>query len=217
MKSVISGTTEEQRQNWSAEITAHVTGLAEWDRSQTLLAFLPMAGEVDTTGIITRSLNAGKSVGLPRMYGEEIKFHKIETLDGPWDPHPYGLKEPQISLPIIDPCSADSGNICVITPGLCFDRGGNRLGFGKGYYDRLIMRCGGIENRQIFFAGVCFRIQLVDAVPTGERDRTLDAIVTEGGIVLRRERQGGGQPATIRRLRGKLKWEGDLDQMRRDK
>ncbi len=186
MKSVISGTTAGERDKWSAEITKYVTGLAEWGRSRTLLAFLPMEGEVDTAGVITRSLSAGKMVGIPRMYGQEIKFHKIESLDGPWDPHPYGLKEPALTLPLIDPCSPETGAVCVITPGLCFDRAGNRLGFGKGYYDRLITRCGSIKDRQIFFAGVCFRIQLVDAVPTGEEDRTLDAVVTEGGIAWRR-------------------------------
>ena len=183
MKSIISGTTMEERSGWSAGITKHVTALDEWSGSRTLLAFLPMTGEIDTTGIISRSLNAGKSVAVPRMYGKEIKFHKIDTLDGPWDPHPYGLKEPDVSLPLIDPCSADTGDICVITPGICFDKRGNRLGFGKGYYDRLITRCEGIENRKIFFAGVCFRIQLVESVPVGERDRALDAVVTEGGIV----------------------------------
>jgi 5-formyltetrahydrofolate cyclo-ligase len=182
MKSIISQASPEKRGDWSAEITKQVTGLAEWESCQTLLAFFPMTGEVDTSAIIDHSLNTGKSVGVPRMYGEEIKFHKIDTLDGPWDPHPYGLKEPEVSLPIIDPCSADSGNICVITPGLCFDTRGNRLGFGKGFYDRFIARCECVENREVFFAGVCFRIQLVDTVPTGELDHILDAVVTEGGI-----------------------------------
>lgn len=191
MKAVISRTARTERDEWSNGITEKVIGLAEWENCQTVLAFLPMAGEVDTTGIITRSLKAGKAVGVPRMYGPDIKFHKIDTVDGPWDHHPYGLPEPPVSLPVIDPCSANAGDTFVVTPGLCFDNQGNRLGFGRGYYDRVIRRCRSAENRRIFFAAVCFNLQLVECVPTGEHDCVLDLIVTESGVAWKQEVRHG--------------------------
>jgi len=191
MKALISRTTGTERGEWSSKITDRVTALSEWTASTTILAFLPMTGEVNTTAIITRSLEAGKIVGVPRMYGADIKFHRIESLDGPWEPHPYGLKEPPAAQPVIDPCSAGNGDICVITPGLCFDKRGNRLGFGRGYYDRLITGCRSVETRKIFFAAVCFDIQLVDWVPTDKHDCVLDLIVTESGIAWRQEKHRG--------------------------
>ena len=184
MKAVIAKTSERERNKWSEDIAKHATALGEWDLSPILLAFLPMTGEVDTTGIISRAFKTGKVVGLPRMYGEDIEFHKIDTPDGPWDPHPYGVKEPAASLPIIDPCSDE--DIYVITPGLCFDREGNRLGFGRGYYDRLITRCRVVKSRTIFFAAVCFNIQLVESIPVDEHDCVVDAIITETGLAWHR-------------------------------
>jgi 5-formyltetrahydrofolate cyclo-ligase len=188
MKSVVTEVSEEDRDRWSSGITGHLTALPEWHRCRTVLAFLPMKIEVDTRGIIARSLAEGKTVGVPRMYGEEIKFHKIDSIDGPWDCHPYGIDEPPLSLPEIDLSSIDYGNICVITPGLCFDREGQRLGFGKGCYDRFNLHCSKVAAGRAFFAGICFNIQLVDLVPVSEFDRRLDAVVTESGVVYRRYR-----------------------------
>ncbi len=192
IKSVIDRTRRADRAAWSARIAEHVTGLAEWGRCPMVLAFLPMYGEVNTTGMINLAFSTGKTVGVPRMYGHHIEFHKIESIEGPWDLHPYGVREPPETLPVIDPCDGDTGDIFVITPGLSFDVKGRRLGFGKGYYDRMIDRCRSKTDGLIFFAGVCFSVQLVETVPTGPYDRLVDAIVTEDGLVFHGSRQATG-------------------------
>jgi 5-formyltetrahydrofolate cyclo-ligase len=190
MKSVIAATTPQQRRAWSEQIAAQITGLSEWDTCQTVLAFLPRDGEVDTVGMIELALSAGKTVGVPRMHSHHIEFHRIESIDHSWDHHPYGLREPPKSLPIIDPCAPDAGEMLVITPGLCFDSDGRRLGFGRGYYDRFVERCRNEKDRRIFFAAVCFAVQLIDRVPAGPHDRIVDAIFTEHGLAFRREPAG---------------------------
>ena len=186
MRSVIAATTPSQRAAWSTKITRQVTGLSDWDACRTVLAFLPMDGEVDTTAMIQRALREGKTVGLPRMRRHHIECHSIASLDGPWETHPFGVREPPATLPVIDPCAADAGKMLVITPGLCFDAAGRRLGFGKGYYDRLLERCRDEKDREILFVAVCFTIQIIDRVPAGEHDRIVDAIVTEQGITFHR-------------------------------
>lgn len=182
MKGILGGVDREHRAAWSLTILEIVLSHSRWERSELILAYLPMPAEVDTTPIVEAALSAGKSVGVPRMYGAEIRFHKIPDLAGPWDFHPYGLREPPIDLPVIDPCSMKGGEVFVVTPGLCFDTGGKRLGFGKGYYDKFITRCREDSKADFFFAGICFAVQLVSGVPAEDHDCVLDAVITERGV-----------------------------------
>ncbi len=69
--------------------------------------------------------------------------------------------------------------ILVATPGLAFDRAGNRLGRGKGYYDRFLAGARGALGRDITAIGLGFSEQLVEEVPHTERDQRLDGVVTE--------------------------------------
>ena len=186
MKSTVAVTTAEQRLQWSEQIAGHVTSLPEWKTCRTILAFLPTDYEVNIVGMIENALSAGKTVAVPRMRRHHIEFHKIESTKHSWEHHPFGVREPPESLPIVDPCAEDAENIFVITPGLCFDMHGRRLGFGKGYYDRLLEQCRLKTDRWAFFAGVCFSVQLMDDVPIGPYDKLVDAIVTEKGVVLHR-------------------------------
>ena len=181
MRTAIAATTKDQRRAWSARIEEYVTGLPEWRESQTVLAFLSMDGEVDTSGMLKKALAAKKTVAVPRMYSRTIKFHRIESGKGPWEHHPFGVREPPETLPVIDPCADNTGEVLVITPGLCFDDNGTRLGFGKGYYDRLLERCRRRKTK-IYFAAVCFSIQLIDEVPSDVHDCPVDVIITENGI-----------------------------------
>lgn len=61
----------------------------------------------------------------------------------------------------------------IVVPGVAFDRRLNRLGRGKGYYDRLLST---LQARKV---GICFDFQLKDAIPTEPFDRKMDAILTE--------------------------------------
>lgn len=184
MKAAIARTSEKQRRGWSSRIVEYVTALPVWINSNTVLAFLSMDGEIDTTGIIEKALSEQKTVAIPRMYGDEIRFHRIKSLAGPWEVHRYGIREPAESSPIVNPCAESSGNVIVITPGLCFDSKGRRLGFGRGYYDRLLNRCRTKNSGNVFSVAVCFSLQLIERVPADTHDCPVDAIVTENGVIL---------------------------------
>jgi 5-formyltetrahydrofolate cyclo-ligase len=182
MKSALGAVSAEVRAEWSSRIASEVQKLPQWQSSPAILAFLSMPTEVDTTALLEAAFSEGKTVGVPRMNGSEINFHEITSLKGPFEPHPYGLREPVATLPVLDPLRIDSRDVFVVTPGLCFDGGSARLGFGRGYYDRLITLCRDLPEKNFYFAGVCFHIQLIDCVPTGDHDRTLDALITEHGV-----------------------------------
>lgn len=185
MRSIIAAVPREKRSEWSARIAGHVISLPEWKESQTVLAFLPMEDEVDTTGILEKAFSEQKTVAVPRMHPDHLQFHKISSLTGPWEHHPFGVRQPPATLPVVDPCDDASEQVLVITPGLCFDRRGGRLGFGKGYYDRVLSSCRRERSGKVFFAAVSFSIQLVDKVPVGPHDCSVDAVITERGIEFR--------------------------------
>lgn len=167
---------------WSGEIAESIRRLSCFAKASTLLGFLPMPDEVDTIPILRWGLEEGKSIFVPRMYGDEIKFHRLENLCGPWDEHPFGVREPNKDLPLFQP-AARTGETLVVTPGLAFDTSGGRLGFGKGYYDRFIAHCRSVDSANtILFVGVCFRTQILEKIPAGEYDCILDGLISNSGI-----------------------------------
>ena len=70
----------------------------------------------------------------------------------------------------------------LLVPLLAFDARCNRLGYGGGYYDRTIALLPGVRT-----IGCAFAVQQVDAVPVLPHDRSLDAVVTERGVIMRPE------------------------------
>ncbi len=169
----------ELRAEKSREITEKVILLPEWKEAHVVLAFLPMPEEVDTTGLIGEALESGKTVGIPRMgRGNGMEFHAIPSLEGPWENHPYGVREPASHLPVIDP-SVAGGKTLVLTPGLAFDRRCNRLGRGKGFYDVYLSRFSGY----LIPIGLAFALQIVDEVPLDPNDVPLRGIVTQKEIL----------------------------------
>lgn len=154
----------------------------EWNDASVVLAFLPMEREVQTNTLINSAVADGKFVAVPRMHDGEIKFYKIYGLSDPWDLHPYGVREPKTSAPRFNDYVSSGDTIFACTPGLAFDGRGNRLGHGKGYYDRFISKCRK-SKAQYFFVGLCFSLQLVDRVPISENDQPLDYLICENQII----------------------------------
>ena len=88
----------------------------------------------------------------------------------------FGVREP-----VIEKCKkvASFDNTIIILPGLCFDSNGNRLGYGKGYYDRFLQ----IRNWNIHRPFLCYNSLIVKNVPTDIYDKKVDLIVSENGVV----------------------------------
>lgn len=180
-----------------------VTALPMWSSARTILAFLSMKHEIDTFEIIGRALSDSKSLGVPKMYGDHIGFHLIDSADGPWEMHPYGIREPIEEFPLVDFSNPALYPLMVITPGLAFDLEGRRLGHGRGYYDRVFAeittkypeRTGLFAENDAslnslsvatsqwaFSVAVCLDFQIVDRVPTGPSDFPVDIVVTGRGV-----------------------------------
>jgi 5-formyltetrahydrofolate cyclo-ligase len=143
--------------------------------------FSAFGTEVATDLLVARLRERGSRVLLPVLEGGEI--HMAEY--GPGEAlveTAYGPREPA------DRSRVRSADIdAVIVPGLAFDSAGNRIGYGRGYYDRFLVSL----PPRVIRVGVCFSAQLVDAVPHGEGDEPVDLVVTELGVVDTGRRRGG--------------------------
>ncbi len=131
--------------------------------------------EADTFDFIRLCLAMGKRAALPRVSGREMDFYWIESLDD-LKPGAYGIPEPG------EHCqkAEDSRRACMILPGLAFDRGGHRLGYGGGYYDRYLERHPfPVENR----IALAYECQITETVPWEPEDIPVGMIVTEAGAV----------------------------------
>jgi 5-formyltetrahydrofolate cyclo-ligase len=123
--------------------------------------------------MIERLAAQGRQVVLPRIESGEA----LPVTYRPGDPvsgTAFGAMEPSAGA-LVDPERLDA----VVMPGVAFDRAGNRVGYGGGYYDRLLGR----TRADIHTIAVAFAVQLVDAVPVGHQDRRVDIVVTEDEVI----------------------------------
>jgi len=168
----------------SHHLCAHLTHLldeiVETDVEH-LLAWIPyFPGEVDLSSLISEQLSRRK-IYLPRaMPDYSMEFISI---DDRWlhavSHGLHGIPEPNDESAVRYDC-ANAGTTAVIVPGLAFDRDGNRLGRGKGYYDRFLSRSG-MQNA--FKIGVCWELQVVQEFPIESHDVPMDYLCHERDLI----------------------------------
>lgn len=153
-------------QSQSAKILAALEAHPAFRAAHTVLLYHSLPDEVDTHDFI-REWSDKKQILLPVVVGDDLEL-RIYT--GPEDlaTGSYGIEEPTGEL-FTDYTSIDF----IAVPGVAFDRNGNRLGRGKGYYDRLLPRI-----PSAYKAGICFPFQIVEEVPAEPFDIRMDEIIT---------------------------------------
>lgn len=163
---------EDDRSARSRAIADRFFGLPETAAAETVLAFWSFGSEVDTGPLIARLRSQGKTVALPRIEGNEVA-PVVAAPETPMREASFGAMEPE--GPALDVAELD----LVVVPGVAFDRSCGRLGYGGGYYDRLL------EKRRDGVAAIAigFALQIVDRVPIGAIDRRTDGVVTETDVI----------------------------------
>jgi 5-formyltetrahydrofolate cyclo-ligase len=181
MKRMLAGLAEGDLRERSGRVAERFVLTAAWAAADTVLCFLSMAHEIRTGTLIERARTAGKRVAVPRIEGDDIRFLLMPGEARGLKRDRWGIPVPGPDWPVLD--LASSHRMLVAAPGLAFDREGNRLGRGKGYYDRFLVRARG-EAPAITTIAICLSEQLVPAVPHGESDQRLDGIVTEDETIM---------------------------------
>ena len=157
--------TPEYEKTASESIEAALLQTREYIAAKTVFIYVSMPGEPETRGVIENALERGKTVLVPKCVGENMTAVEIRSLDD-LRPGAYGIPEPadgeawsgETDLAVV-PCAAASRDL-------------NRLGHGRGYYDRFL------AGREIFKLCLCFDKLLCD-VPAETHDIKMDMVITE--------------------------------------
>lgn len=167
----------EARRRRSREIAKRLLASPEFGAARTIHFYLAAAAEVQTEEMIQEALRLKKRVVVPVVQPETnalmlsvlVDFHPSRL-----QPGPYGISEPRPQYQKrVDPKEVDLW----VIPGVAFDFVGNRLGFGGGYYDRLLS---GTSGRKV---GVAFEFQVVDRLPIEPTDHPVDLVMTEARTI----------------------------------
>ncbi len=165
----------DQKAAMDEKICRTFISLATYRYASILLLYAPKSDEVNVLPIAEKALADGKKVAFPRCIPDshDMEYHFVTSLDQ-LARGTYGLLEPTPDLPKYDRDSIEP-TACII-PALVYDKRGYRLGYGKGYYDRYLGKYAGSK------VGMIYSDFIIDTLPRGRFDLSVDFIVTEKGL-----------------------------------
>ena len=156
------------------EVEARLVQLPVFNEAKTVLTYARFGSEAGTTGIVARILMSGRRLVLPRVEGDQLALCVITNPVMDLTPGKWGIPEPVAGLPTVKTSEID----LFLLPGLAFDEHGGRLGYGRGFFDRVLADAGGGTK-----IGLAFEGQMVDKVPVTKTDVPMDMIVTSDRII----------------------------------
>jgi len=145
---------------------------AEYIKAEVIMVFLSLANEIDTTPVVLRAWQSSKRVLAPKVSWNQRRMLPIEirSLTDDLTVSTMGIREPATGIPF--PISMID---LVLVPGLAFDEYGNRLGRGRGFFDRFLAH----PEFEGVACAMAFEEQMAAQVPVGPLDRRVDMIVTD--------------------------------------
>jgi 5-formyltetrahydrofolate cyclo-ligase len=158
----------------SNQIARNLFSLPEFRDARVIATYVAKSDEAQTEPIITEALRSGKQVIVPRSDPSTLRlsFSPIKDLKE-LKPGTFGIPEPhrgQVVIPLVD-------SDLVLVPVVAWDPNGNRIGYGKGYFDRELKSRGRAPA-----VGLAFEMQRHDIIPADSGDERLDMLITETGI-----------------------------------
>lgn len=163
----------------SREIIRQLCGLAAYRTARTVLGYLNFGSELESELWVRQALADGKRVLLPRVNkaGNHLELFEVGDLGSDVAPGAFGIHEP-----IIERCrhfeALDEIDL-ILLPGVAFDRMGGRLGYGGGFFDKLLAH---LPHRPVLIAGA-FALQVVKEIPQEPTDCKIDWLVTENETI----------------------------------
>ncbi|GAB5550289.1 MAG: 5-formyltetrahydrofolate cyclo-ligase [Sandaracinaceae bacterium] len=166
----------EANEKRSRAICERIMALPEWERARTVLAFVSMPREVQTRVAVEAAWTAGKQIATTRLSRSDPGALELceWTRDTPLEESGMMFLQPPRESPLV----ADDAIDLVLVPALAVDARGHRIGFGKGFYDRLLPR---LTNA--FRVAVAFDFEQIAEVPNVETDAPVHAIVTDEKVL----------------------------------
>jgi len=165
----------ETRKAKDENIRRRLLTLPEFTKARAILFYASFRSEVDTMQLLQRSLLEGKTVVLPRVdtSSTSLVLYSIRSMED-LAPGCNGILEPLLNE---DRSLNDAGIDLMIIPGVAFDEHCNRLGYGKGFYDRLLSR----KNAPA--VALAYEEQILESIPADAHDIKMDKIITDTRII----------------------------------
>lgn len=172
LRSVLAGIPAEEVAARSHRACEHLFAQPEFAKAEIVMVFLSLATEIDTSPIVLRAWQQRKRVLAPKVSWGQRRMLPVEirSLTDDLAETTMGIREPLSGIPFPIPLID-----LVIVPGLAFDEFGNRLGRGRGFYDRFLANP---ELRSVA-CGMAFEAQVVPSMPVGPLDRRVQMLVTD--------------------------------------
>ena len=173
LKSTRASIPEATRMNAANSITEQILRLNEIRDARTIFIYISYASEVHTHALIKALLAAGKTLAVPKIINSD--YMQAETFSS-WEdlvPGELGILTPTDSTPCNGPFDV------AITPGLGFTLSGQRMGFGRGYYDKWFA-----QNKVRHKIALAFEVQLINEMPVEDTDVPMEKIVTEKRVIV---------------------------------
>ncbi len=161
----------------SGETERTIAFSREWNKADTILAYLSFGKEISLDGLICLAIDEGKAVYVPLITGPgTMDFHRIDDLSD-LKLNRWGIREPSPSSACFT--SRAGGETLILTPGLGFSSDGRRMGRGGGYYDRFLSQ----KEKGMLSMGICWDGVLREDIPAADHDCPVDMICCENRIL----------------------------------
>jgi 5-formyltetrahydrofolate cyclo-ligase len=169
----------EMRSACSAAISARIVKLEIYRQATTVLGYMSFGAEFASEVWIRKVLSDGKRLALPKVnrITNQLDLYFVEDLGRQLAPGLWGISEP-----IEERCeqlTVLNEVEFALLPGVAFSRDGARLGYGGGYYDKLLARQGGTGTNQPALAAAAYALQIVEQIPQETTDVKVEWIITE--------------------------------------
>jgi 5-formyltetrahydrofolate cyclo-ligase len=168
----------EARATYSADIVERLLQLPECRDAGAVLGFMNFGSEFASELFAARVLAEGKRLALPKVnhHTNQLDLYWVEDFENQLAPGLWGIREP-----VVERCErvgALNEVEFALLPGVAFTRGGARLGYGGGFYDKLLAGSGAGRERPVLVAAA-FALQIVEQLPQEATDIKVERIVTE--------------------------------------
>jgi len=166
------------RERRSRAICERLLATGAYRDARTILFYVDLDHEVQTRECLSAALAAGKRVLVPYCVGDDLGLFHLHHLDE-LEPRTFGILEPREPLrALADRAIALEAVDLVVVPGVAFDPSGARLGWGHGYYDRLLREA----PRSACLVGLAYECQIFPALPVEPHDVRMDLVISEAAV-----------------------------------
>lgn len=156
----------DEREQAALLLTERILGHQWFYLSDSILGFASYGSEIVTDELLKEALNRGKKVYLPKIEGENMVFYRVNSLDELVEGY-KGIREPLGTTECYNYNEDIANKTLMLMPGVAFDSFRNRIGYGKGFYDRYLSDKEALQLRSI---AVGYQCQLVEEIPAGAFD-----------------------------------------------